>query len=446
MTAIILAAFGSLLLLTRVIGLRQMMLAVMLLRPSCDRAFDIIKASLGEHSGPGAAINALLIAMALIAVVQLPNVAFSATLLGWGGLLLTSAISLLQTTDLSAGIRNVLALATYGAAFTLPYVLVKNRRIAAQCLAIALSSSVIPSMYALVELAANPAILTGAQRLQSTFTHPNIYAFYIIGVLALILFMHCSAGFGISAPMRRATFVYALYLLFLLLLTKTRSAWLAALFLTAGYAIVVDRRWLLAVVVVPASLFLPGISDRLADLEVGAVDGAYEHLNSMAWREVLWKDTLEWLASNPPGLFGYGLGSYQSYFPLFFARGDGQEGIGPHNAFLQIYFEMGIAGLSSFLLLMVAIMYRLVSTIGRDFAGSFTMLLLCVGYLIVFYSDNLLDYLQFQWFFWFTMGTTCASRRFAEPASQLRHFPSSVVLSSGYPERSLRDQGIVARR
>ncbi|WGS17343.1 MULTISPECIES: O-antigen ligase family protein [unclassified Bradyrhizobium] len=420
MSAIILAVVGLLLLLTRIIGVRQMMLTVMLLRPSCDRAFDWVKAGLGQQSGPGAAINALVIVLAMIAIAQVPNAVLSAPLLGWASLLLAAAISLFHTTDLSAGTRDVLDLATYGAAFTLPYLVVRSRTTAAQCLTVALGSSLIPSVYALLELARQPASLTGPQRLQSTFTHPNIYAFYIVGVLALILYMHCSTNFRISAFLRRATFCYALYLLFLLLLTKTRSAWLAALLLITGYSIVVDRRWLLPVLILPMALLIPGVSERLADLESGAIDGTYEHLNSMAWREVLWNDTLEWLAANPSGLFGYGLGSYQSYFPLFFPRGDGQEGIGPHNAVLQIYFEMGIVGLCSFAVLMAAIAFRLFSTIDRDFAGSFTMLMLWIGYLMVFYSDNLLDYLQFQWFFWFTMGTVCASKRFAGAALQSR--------------------------
>jgi len=30
------------------------------------------------------------------------------------------------------------------------------------------------------------------------------------------------------------------------------------------------------------------------------------------------------------------------------------------------------------------------------------------------YSDNLLDYLQFQWFFWFCVGAVCASARLPE--------------------------------
>jgi putative inorganic carbon (hco3(-)) transporter len=41
------------------------------------------------------------------------------------------------------------------------------------------------------------------------------------------------------------------------------------------------------------------------------------------------------------------------------------------------------------------------------------MLSLFVFYLIVCYSDNVLDYLVFQWYFWFIMGVVCAWYRLA---------------------------------
>jgi hypothetical protein len=30
------------------------------------------------------------------------------------------------------------------------------------------------------------------------------------------------------------------------------------------------------------------------------------------------------------------------------------------------------------------------------------------AYLLVCYSDNMLDYLAFNWYFWFLLGTACA--------------------------------------
>jgi O-antigen ligase len=126
---------------------------------------------------------------------------------------------------------------------------------------------------------------------------------------------------------------------------------------------------------------------------------------------VLWKSTLEWLAANPPGFLGHGLGGYKSYVPLFFSRSEEGIAVGAHNTFLQIYFEMGLVGAVSFAVLMATIAFKLFLLSARDFRGSFTILMMCIGYMLVAYSDNLLDYLQFQWFFWFTVGTVCASQR-----------------------------------
>src|SRR5260370_42271586 len=97
-------------------------------------------------------------------------------------------------------------------------------------------------------------------------------------------------------------FVYAGYILILLLGTKTRSAWLPMLIVLAGCAIVVDRRWLLPMLGVPAALLIPGVSERMSELDSGTIDAGYDQLNSLAWREVLWNDTLVWMAANPPGI------------------------------------------------------------------------------------------------------------------------------------------------
>jgi O-antigen ligase len=420
MTMVILAITGFLLFLTFVVGVWRMMLAVVLVRPSCDQVFDWVKMSFDQQSGPGAAVNALVIALAIIAVAHVPGVVLVAPLLAWAGFLFAAAASLLQTPDPTGGLRLFLTLITYAAVFALPYAVIQNRQAAVQCLIVALCSSLIPSIYALLELAMAPSILTGEQRLQSTFTHPNIYAFYIVGIVTVILFMTCSATIALSKFTRRTLFVYAGYLLILLLGTKTRSAWLAMLIIMIGHAIVVDRRWLLPMLGLPFALLIPGVAERLSDLESGTVDAGYEHLNSFAWRQVLWNDTLEWMAANPSSIFGHGLDTYQSYVPMFFSRGVGLAGIGPHNAFLQIYFETGIVGLTSFLLIMAAIAFKLICRFREDFAGSFVMLMMCVGYMVVFYSDNLLDYLQFQWFFWFTLGSVCASTRSAVYHSRAR--------------------------
>ncbi len=419
MTAVILVFAGILLFVARMIGVRQMMLVVMLVRPSCDQFFDWVKLTFGEQSGsgPGAAFNALVIAMAIVAIIRIPDILRSSPLLAWAGFLFVAAASLIYTPAPSEGLRPLLSLVTYAAVFALPYATIRNNKQAVQCFAVALGSSLGPSIVALFEIAMQPAILTGELRLESTFTHPNIYAFYLVGVVTTILYLNCSSSIVVSPFLRRATFIYAGYLLLLLLLTQTRSAWFAMLLIVSAYSVVVDRRWLVAIFALPIVLLVPGVAQRLADLDSGNIAAGFEQLNSLAWRELLWKDTLEWLAANPPGLVGYGLGGYKSYVPVFFAHAKEGFAVGAHNTFLQIYFELGIAGVATFALLTFTIATQLLLISRRDFAGCFTMFMMCIGYIAFAYSDNLLDYLQFQWFFWFLAGTVCASGRFVAYSS-----------------------------
>src|ERR1700716_1079843 len=114
MTVVItLALTGFLLFLTLVTGVWRMTLAVMLVRPSCDYIFGWLKESFDQQSGPGAAVNALVIVMAINTVTHVPGVVLVAPILAWAGFLLAAAASLLQAADPAGGLRLFLTLLTY---------------------------------------------------------------------------------------------------------------------------------------------------------------------------------------------------------------------------------------------------------------------------------------------------------------------------------------------
>jgi len=405
---------GLLLALAVLFGLRRTALATMLFRPSCDPGFGWVSVVLHQSMGPGAAINLLVLGLAVIVLVHVPRVFLSLPLLAWGGFLLAALASLLHGPDPAGGMRLLLTLTTYAAAFSLPFAIVRDRETAAQCLWIALLSSLAPAAWAVVELSTTPDILFGEGhegRLQSTFGHPNIFAYFIVSNIALILFLTRSTLVRLAPARRQMLHAYIMALLLLLLFTKARSAWIAMTLIFVVHAIFVDRRWLAFLLVLPAALLIPGVADRVADLNAGNVDVGFAHLNSLAWREVLWDNTLQWMADNPSILLGYGLDLYQSYLPLFFPRGTHESGVGLHNTFLQIYFEMGLIGLATFLAIFVVLFAQLYRGCTHDRDGAVVMAILCVSYLIVSFADNLLDYLNFQWFFWFVMGTAVAWMR-----------------------------------
>jgi O-antigen ligase len=419
MAAIVLALAGLLLGATAIIGVAQAVFWLMLIRPSCDQLFDWVKTSFDLQVGPGSALNFFVIALALVCLVRRPATLRSPVVIASGGFLLVALASMVHSSSPADGARLFLGLATYAAVLCLPFALIENAHDAERWLKVALCSSFVPSLYAVAQLAMSPATLFGEERLESTFTHPNIFAFYLVGVVTLILFMTSSTMATALAPWRRLPHVYVALLFVLLLFTQTRSAWIAMAITLAVYAFIVDRRWLPLIFMLPAVLVVPGVSDRIFDLASGNVDAGYAQLNSYAWRREVWEATLDWMAANPAPILGYGLDTFQSYTPLFFGHNPEGGGVGAHNAILQIYFETGLAGLCSYFSIFVAIFVQLFKRLRFDFSGSIVMFSYCAGYLIVCFSDNLLDYLQFQWFFWFSIGAVCASTRYLQRASPL---------------------------
>ncbi len=402
---LVIALAGILFAVAALFGVRRAALTVILMRPSCDPGFWWVNNLLHQSMQTGAAINLLVIGLAVIVLVHVPRVFLSPPLLAWGGFLLAALMSLVHGPDPASGTRLLLTLTTYAAVFSLPFAIVRGRETAAQCLWIAYLSSLVPTAWGVVELAMVPDILFGGERLQSSFAHPNIFAFFIVSVIALILFLMRSTLVRLTRMRRRMLYTHTILLLILLLFTKTRSAWIAMAVILIGYALFIDRRWFAFTIVPPAALLIPGITDRVADLSIGNVDAGFEQLNSLAWREVLWENTLQWMADNPSILLGHGLDLYQSYLPLFFPRG---TGVPPHNTLLQIYFEMGLIGLAAYLAIFVVLFAQLYRGCTHDRAGAIVLAILCIGYLTVSFADNLLDYLNFEWFFWFVLGTVMA--------------------------------------
>ena len=417
MPIIILALLAAMLALTALYGVRRLTLALIVVRPSCDKVFDAIKLAFGGSSGPGAALNLLVIALALIAILRRPSALRNSLVAAWGIVLLAAALSLLQSPNPAGGIRLFLTLVTYAAIVTLPFALINSIDEAATSLKAALLSTVLPALWAVIELIATPAILLGDERLESSFTHPNILAFYLVGALTLILFLTSSVMVQLTRRQKRGLMAYAGLLLLLLLATKTRSAWIAMALIFAGYSLLINRRALLGIFALPLVLLIPGIGERILDLGGGNTNDAFANLNSYAWRQLLWAETWTWLEQNPAMLLGHGLDLYVSYVPLFFSRGADPEGIGTHNAVFQVYFEMGLIGLAAFSLLFITALVAALQHMQRDFAGGLLLFLLIAAHMLMAYSDNLLDYLQFQWFFWFMIGVMAASTPLLRPSA-----------------------------
>jgi len=290
------------------INIRRAVLGILLIRSACDPLFGLMQS--GGKMGPGAAVNALIIGLAFLVFAESPALIGSAILPMWGGFLMSAFASATISPDPTKAVRVLFVLISYAAVFALPFGLVRSRERVLQCLLTVICSSFIPVAYVFVELVTGSGG-TEQGRLQSTFGHPNIFAFYLVSLLAVILFMLRSSIVSLTPRIRRWLALYLPVIVILILFTKTRNAWIGAAIVIIIYASIVDRRYLLCLFLVPLVFYLPGVEERLLDLETGNVNYRYARLNSYAWRQLLWESTLGWLMTNPSLLLGYGLGSFR---------------------------------------------------------------------------------------------------------------------------------------
>jgi O-antigen ligase len=419
MAALIVIIAIALLVLAFIVGVRPVMLAIVLLRPLGDQFFEYLKDVTGSSTGPGASINIVILAGGLTALLAVPRLLTSPVLLAMIVFLGAAALSMLHGPDPSGGVRLLLTLTTYAAVFALGKSIIRSSGDVQQALRIAAYSSLGPNLIAIFGMITHTIEYSPEGRLQGTFTHPNIYAFFLMTSIAINLFLLSSSRVTISPRFRLELNCLTALCLALLTLTQTRSAWIAVSLILLTYAMTIDRRWLALVALAPFALLIPAVGDRIFDLGAGNVSGGYAQLNSYAWRELLWSDALQWMGQNPQLLLGNGLDLFQSFTPLFFTPG-GKAGVMAHNSFLQIYFEMGIVGLITYSAIFFALAFELGRGWKADWRGTLLMGLLCIGYLTVSYSDNVLDYLQYQWLFWFTLAvvTSYPGLRRAQNAQQ----------------------------
>jgi O-antigen ligase len=408
-------------------GLRSGMVGLLLIRPLCDRVFELSRFDVaGKDISYGAVVNVFVIGAICLVLYRLRNRIQVTLWRAWIPFLLVTFIATLYSPVAADGFRKFLTYVSYMAMFVLPFVLIKTERDVLFFFKIVVLSSVAPVIYGLFQLAFGWDWYLGT-RIQSTFSHPNIFSFYLLTTIGTILFLLLSQRFVLSGNMRKVLRIYLIPLLVLLVATKTRSAWLGCLLLFAVYGMIADKRVLVLTFVLPfCALLVPAVRERLADLETGnQYVGWVQDVNAYAWRKLLWQKASAYIAQRP--LFGYGLYSFPYYSPTFFPL-ETERGVDAHNVYIQLLFETGILGLLSYLWIFARktqILLRYWVLDRPAMAMSTTML--CV-YLITCYSDNLLEYVSYGWYYWFTFGVIFAD---------LSQYRLSVLRSGPSPDNSI---------
>jgi O-antigen ligase len=181
---------------------------------------------------------------------------------------------------------------------------------------------------------------------------PNDLAFVLVIALPLLIYLFSSSGLAFKL----LAFAMMFVCLYGFLLTKSRGGFLALL--VVGFLILsrsnIGKPAKVGIIALALVVFgsLAGTEywDRIST--IWAPQSEYDE--TAGGRTVLWKTGLQILATHP---WGVGIDSFTT------AEGLSHEGLGkwkaPHNSFLQIGVELGVAGLGVFILLLTSTLKEL---------------------------------------------------------------------------------------
>ena len=404
---------GMLLLYSRML----LLTTILLLRAAGDVFFDSTRVALGSMQiGVGGLINAFVILIAVLLVIEKPSLLPRKMFTLWLPFLLLGLCGVLLAPSMGDAVRLYLAQVSYCAVFVSAFYVVRTADDFKRCVRIVLLSSVLPLLYGLLDIALHGGVIgPNGARLQSTFAHPNIYAFYLTLVVALGFYVLKSASYSLSGRQRLGLSAYLLLLLAMLALTQTRSAWIACFGLFFAYALLFERRYLLYLPLIALlALAIPDVRERVLELGTGNEVRQYAKLNSFAWRLYIWQSGLGWMRPSHY-LLGYGVDAFAYYSPTFFPLA-GKTHFGAHNLYVQWLFELGALGLLAYLWLFARLLWVFKRLLAVNRLGGFVLIALVLQYLLVSASDNMAAYLAFNWYFWFVAGAGCALLAHGAPA------------------------------
>lgn len=403
--------------------IRHTLYFVIIVRAALDIVFESLRVDGGMS--PGAALNALIILMGFVVLFRRGLAIPRVPLLFWLAYLGYSFFSLLRSPDVVEGFRLFLDEFSTAMIFFIAANVITTRKHAEELIRYVIYSSFAVSFFAIVQYVFIDKL---SGRLQSTFEHPNILAFYLVLVVFALFYLTQINPQKSHSRWKLFRSAYVPFLLILLVLTETRSAWITVVVSFALYATLINRKMLLCLLLLPPLLLVPAISDRLSDLGTSGTAKDVQsgvQLDSYSWRQLLWEYAL--IDSSDARTAGKGLGSFRSNSQRFFPLEDNADA---HSAYIQTLYETGVIGLGLYLAMFGATLLTIWKTRINRKSAVITIALI-VSYMIESYSDNTLYYLSYNWYFWTFVGCHLAiSIREKRVARALPEHTGSIELSA----------------
>jgi putative inorganic carbon (hco3(-)) transporter len=384
---------------------------ILLLRAGTNPVFE--ETRLPAIGGLGGLLNLVVIVIAAIIISRDPKRVPREAWWVFLPFVLIQSVALTYSPDPLAAVRLFLGYLSMVALFLSGFVLVTNEQELDKSLKLIAWSSLPVVLVTLAYIALGKtaghvdSLENAGQRFGGPFPHANILAFYLVLAVGVIFYLWKSRRLATGFLTSTAVVAYLLLLVGLLIATKTRSAWIAVLFLCVVYGALKERRYLLYLVVGGAlAMLVPEVQERVMGLFKGNEVVQYAKLNSFAFRRLLWTEGLTWMSPSRYFL-GYGSEAFFFHSPVFFSMSGGR-GWDAHSVVVQLFFETGIVGLSAFGWAYAATA-RMMLRLGRSqYLLKLVFVSLLVSNFMITLSDNMLAYLIYNWYFWFAIGGVCA--------------------------------------
>jgi len=390
---------------------RVFMVVTLFVRALMDPLLAETKLSIGGITfGAGAILNIFIILLAGILILKNPKILGDSIyyVRWWLLFLMICTAAILYSPVPMAAFRLLWNSITYLSIFLIGWALSANEQDKKFWIKVLFLASLVPIGLANIGMVTSlgPLVLPGG-RLQGTFSHPNILAFYVVFTILLSFYVLKTKTFSLSGMQKFLLYLYILDLLIILIMTQTRSAWIAVYVMCVCYGLLGERKYLFVALLGPIILMsVPLVHDRFQDLMTRTTGSISSGLNSLAWRVAVWKQSFHYIKES--WFVGYGLSSFSYYSPRFFI--DNSRELDAHNVFIKLLFETGILGVTSYLMIFFAMIKAFVA---RAFSGvrgvaieGALMTAFITSYLVSCASDNLQAYLAYNWYFWFFLGVT----------------------------------------
>jgi O-antigen ligase len=302
------------------------------------------------------------------------------------------ALSILVAKNQIGAIEDVIRFATLVVIVLVLNQLLTTERALKHLLVAVYVSLAIPALVGAYQVVTKTGYHVSAEfsRVRGTFDHPNPFAIY----LTMLIIMGVALVLKVQRRSVKLLLLGAIGTSGLfLLLTYTRSAWIATL---AGLLVVAFYQGkrlvpIMGFAVVLVMLLVPSVAERFSDLSTETTRSGAAG-NSLVWRFEYWRQALE-LSENP--IIGAGLRTVQASTDV------SKE---PHNDFIRVYVETGLIGLSAYLWFLVSLarnarrsIRRTRSPLEHSVAVGFAGCL--AAFLLLSLVSNVISQLVILWYF-----------------------------------------------